>query len=106
MDEKTGETAETVEWKMDSRLGWIVPIPVGFASLSELHDPGTVAGARDPSLPFRFVESVYSMGQWISPHRLTDVGDLLWAPIYDPVSGLYRCINAFKTSSVPASHIS
>lgn len=106
VDEKTGETVEAIEWAMDSRPGWIVPIPVGFAGLSALHEAGTVAGARDPGLPFRHVESVYSMGQWISPHRLADVDDLVWSPAHDPVSGLYRCINAFKTSSVPASHIS
>lgn len=103
VDEKTGDTVQTTEWVTDSRPGWIVPIPVGFAALSDLHVPGTVAGARDPNLPFRFVESVYSMGQWISPHRLTDVRDLLWEPSHDPASGLYRCINSFRAPYVSAS---
>ncbi len=106
VDEKTGDTAEAIEWVTDSRPGWIVPIPVGFAALSELHAPGTVAGARDPNVPFRFVESVYSMGQWISPHRLTDVSDLLWEPFHDPASGLYRCINAFRAPFVSVSQTS
>ncbi|SEK39408.1 type I-F CRISPR-associated protein Csy2 [Nitrosovibrio tenuis] len=97
VDEKTGDTIETVEWVTDSRPGWIVPMPVGFAALSELHDPGTVAGARDPNLPFQFVESVYSMGQWINPLRLTDISDLLWEPFHD--SGLYRCFNAYQAPS-------
>lgn len=105
VNEKTGDAAEVIEWTTDTRLGWIVPIPVGFAALSELHAPGTVAGARDPNVPFRFVESVYSMGQWISPHRLKDVSDLLWEPSHDPASGLYRCVNAFRASSTPASQI-
>jgi CRISPR-associated protein Csy2 len=64
-----------------------------------------VAGARDPGIPFCFVESVYSIGQWISPHRLNDVKDLLWEPIHDSGTGLYRCINAFRPTVLPLTHI-
>lgn len=84
------------DWATDSRPGWLVPMPVGFAALSDLHAPGSVAGVRDPVVPFRFVESVYGIGQWISPHRLQDTQDLLWHTRHDPASGLYRCINHFK----------
>ena len=78
----------------------MVPIPVGYAAISELHAPGTVAGARDPAVPFRFVESVYSIGQWISPHRLGDARDLLWEPMHDASTGLYRCVNDFHLSTL------
>lgn len=105
VDDKTGEPVDTVEWASDARAGWTVPIPVGFASLSNVHPAGTVAGARDPGVPFCFVESVYSIGQWISPHRLDDVKDLLWEPIHDPATGLYRCVNAFRPTVLPLSHI-
>ena len=104
-DEKTGETLETIEWVNDTRPGWTVPIPVGFAPLTTLHPPGAVAGARDARVPFQFVESVYSIGQWISPHRLSDVNQLLWRPSHDPATGLYRCINAFSPSFVPVSQV-
>jgi CRISPR-associated protein Csy2 len=103
-DEKTGEALETIEWATDTRAGWIVPIPVGFAPLTDLHPPGTVAGARDANVPFQFVESVYSMGQWISPQRLSDVEQLLWRPSHDPATSLYRCLNAFRPAPVPVSH--
>jgi CRISPR-associated protein Csy2 len=96
VDDRTGEANDTVSWETDRRHGWTVPIPVGFASLSSVHAPGTVAGARDPSVPFCFVESIYSIGQWISPHRLSDVRDLLWEPAFDPTTGLYRCVNDFR----------
>lgn len=103
-DENAGaEAQETIEWNMDTRAGWTVPMPVGFTPLTALHPPGAVAGARDVSVPFQFVESVYSIGQWISPHRLSDVDQLMWQPIHDPGTGLYRCINAFKPVTFLAS---
>jgi CRISPR-associated protein Csy2 len=105
VDDKTGESVDTVEWASDVRAGWTVPIPVGFASLSNVHPAGTVAGARDPGVPFCFVESVYSIGQWISPHRLDDVNDLLWAPTHEHDTGLYRCINTFRPTVLSISHI-
>jgi CRISPR-associated protein Csy2 len=73
---------------------------VGFAALSDLQAPGTVKGARDPITPFRFVETVWSMGQWISPHRLKNLDDLVWFTDHDPAHptehGLYRCRNAYR----------
>lgn len=96
VNEATGESAEQVEWATDSRPGWLVPIPVGYAALTDLHPPGAVAGARAPTVPFRFVESVYSIGQWISPHRLRDIDQLTWQADYNAVTGLYRCVNAYQ----------
>lgn len=102
VDERTGDVAESVLWQTDRRPGWIVPMPVGYAALSGLHAAGSVAGARDGTVPFRFVESVYSLGQWISPHRLSDVTDLIWSPVHDADTGLYRCVNEFRAAPVPA----
>lgn len=100
--EKDGEPVTT--WVTDPRPGWIVPIPIGFAALSELHNPGTVAGARDSHTPFRFVESIFSMGQWISPHRLYGLDDLLWYTQQDREAGTYRCRNDYvpRVSANPA----
>jgi CRISPR-associated protein Csy2 len=84
-----------ITWKTESRPGWIVPIPVGFAALSKLHEPGTVARARDASTPFRFVESIWSTGQWISPHRLQGLSDLFWYTQHDQTAGLYQCRNDY-----------
>ena len=100
------EAPPGVEWVIDPRAGWTVPIPVGFAALSDLHAPGTVSGARDMGTPFRFVETVWSMGQWISPHRLKNLKDLVWSPRHDPEHpsehGLYRCRNDY-TPAIPAN---
>lgn len=87
-----------VEWRHDRSEGWIVPIPVGYAALSELYPPGIVANARDPSTPFRFVESLYSIGQWLSPHRLGSWRDLLWYGHTDVEAGAHRARNDYVPS--------
>jgi len=86
-----------VEWMTERRPGWIVPIPVGYAPLSPLQPAGSVRGARDMVTPFRFVETVWSIGQWISPHRLRRLGDFIWQagaqgdPDQPDAPSLYRC---------------
>jgi CRISPR-associated protein Csy2 len=80
--------------------GWVVPIPVGYGALGELHAAGSVAHARDATTPFRFVESLYSMGEWIGPHRLSLPQDLLWYADSQPDQGLYRCRNDYRAPEI------
>ncbi len=83
--------------------GWTVPIPVGYASLTGLpHAPGAVANARDTSTPLAFVESVYSMGEWRSPHRLHSVDALFWHAETDAAKGLYRCHSGYVPAGMDA----
>jgi CRISPR-associated protein Csy2 len=90
------------EWVNDrTGQGWIVPIPVGYGALSEVHAAGSVANTRDTRTPFRFVESLYSVGQWISPHRLLTPEQLLWYADSQPDQGLYRCRNDYHTAAEP-----
>lgn len=97
LEESAGTEKEpTVHWEPRRPAGWIVPIPVGYGALGPLHDPGTVAAARDAETPFRFVESLYSIGQWIGPHRLTSPKQLLWYPDSDPDNGRYRLRNDYE----------
>lgn len=85
-------------WQHDRKgLGWVVPIPVGYGALGALHAPGSVANTRDASTPFRFTESIYSVGQWIAPHHLDAPEQLLWYADHVPDAGLYRCRNDFAT---------
>ena len=91
----THEGQEKVEWQLERRPGWLVPLPIGYAGISPLYAPGEVASARDSTEPFRFVESLYSLGQWIGPHRLSQLEQLLWHSAADPQAGLYRCVNRY-----------
>lgn len=83
--------------------GWIVPIPVGYGALTELQSAGTVANARDKTTPFRFVESLYSMGEWVGPHRLRSPRDFLWYADSRLEEGLYRCRNDYCADIAPDS---
>ena len=93
--DENGDDQEQVHWEIRQKPGWLVPMPVGFGALTRLHEPGEVARTRDVSTPFRFVESLYSIGQWVSPHRLECPEQLLWYVDNDLESGLYRLNNDF-----------
>lgn len=88
------DPAKKAEWSHD-RAGWVVPIPLGYGALSELQPAGSVANARDQETPFRFVESLYGVGEWLSPHRLQKPEQLLWYADSQPEEGLYRCRNDY-----------
>lgn len=92
------DDTETVVWRHDRENGWIVPIPLGYAALTEVQEPGTVMNARDTTTPFRFVESVYGIGQWIGPHRLSNVRQMLWYASSNIENGVYRCCNDYALS--------
>ncbi|MDP2833235.1 MAG: type I-F CRISPR-associated protein Csy2 [Pseudomonadota bacterium] len=85
-----------VEWQVEKRPGWLVPLPIGYAGISPLYPPGIVENVRDGATPFRFVESLYSLGQWIGPHRLMELQQLLWHTEADPDAGLYHCVNRYS----------
>ena len=78
-------------WHVRPRAGWLVPIPVGYRALGELQPAGSVRNARDRDTPFRFVESLYSLGQWLSPHRVRNLSELFWYHRAEPDAGLYLC---------------
>ncbi|CAO1658702.1 MULTISPECIES: type I-F CRISPR-associated protein Csy2 [Halomonadaceae] len=94
--ENEGESNEKPVWQAQRPYrGWLVPIPVGYGAISDLFNPGEVANARDAKTQFRFVESLYSIGEWVSPHRMKQPEDLLWYVDNDEEAGLYRLNNDY-----------
>ncbi|SMC17806.1 CRISPR-associated protein, Csy2 family [Andreprevotia lacus DSM 23236] len=85
-----------VEWQRIPKpeAGYLVPISVGYQAISPLYAPGEVSNSRDPAVPFRFVESAYTLGEWRSPHRFDDLTPLLWRYLH--VDDLYVCRNAHE----------
>jgi len=88
------------DWTVSRRKpGWLVPLPVGYAAVSQLYAPGEVKNARDNETPFRFVESVLSLGEWVGPHRIKTLHDLLWRHHAQPEAGLYVTHNGQAINS-------
>ncbi|QNN56917.1 type I-F CRISPR-associated protein Csy2 [Diaphorobacter ruginosibacter] len=79
--------------------GWVVPIPVGYVALSERQAEGSVGNARNQGTPLRFVESVHSLGEWVGPHRLDHLAQLLWHPESDLATGLFRCRSGYSPTA-------
>jgi len=94
-DQPNPDNPDETQWGVRKHPGWLVPVPVGYAAISPLYPAGEVANARDNGTPFRFVENLYSLGEWVSPHRLATLEQLLWHQDADAEQGLYRCINHY-----------
>ncbi|GEN27838.1 CRISPR type I-F system protein Csy2 [Halovibrio variabilis] len=98
-DEKDGKEKEVVRWDVRRPYpGWLVPIPVGYGAISALYTAGEVANARDGEVPFQFVESLYSIGEWVSPHRFQKPDDLMWFVENDLDREIYRLQNDYANT--------
>ena len=86
--------AKKGQWQWISTQGYLVPICRGFKAISPLYEAGEVASSRDCETPFRLVESVYGVGQWLSPHRCQSLKDMLWR--YEQKDDWYLAENNFK----------
>ncbi|HWK70800.1 MAG TPA: type I-F CRISPR-associated protein Csy2 [Burkholderiaceae bacterium] len=95
-DEDGTTTDGDCEWDIVPKPanGYLVPMAMGFKAISPLYAPGQVVGSRDPNIPFRFVEAAYGIGQWISPHRLTGINDLIWR--FHVEDDWYICKNSYQ----------
>lgn len=58
--------------------GWFVPLMIGYKGISPLYEGDEIENNRDPSYPFRFVESVHGIGDWRSSHRINCLENLIW----------------------------
>lgn len=99
---RSDQNSTRAEWHHDRKdQGWLVPIPVGYGALGDLHPPGAVRNARDTTTPFRYVESLYSIGEWIGPHRLYSPEQMLWYADSQIDVGLYRARNDYGSGPDP-----
>lgn len=74
--------------------GWLAPITTGYRAISPVYQAGHVSNTRDTQTPFAFVEPVYGIGEWCSPHRLHSIEQLLWRYHHQEQDGVwYLCKN-------------
>ncbi|MDP1835160.1 MAG: type I-F CRISPR-associated protein Csy2 [Chlamydiales bacterium] len=96
---KSSLVGDKVQWSHVDKpsMGWLVPIQAGYKAISPLCESGSVSCARDPNTPFQFVEPIYGLGEWLSPHRITDIASVIWR--YQKTQDLYICTNKFNKTT-------
>jgi len=99
--EDEADAGKPIPWRADDRpAGYLVPVPVGYRAISRMFAPGELAHSRDPRVPAQFVEALYTIGQWVSPHRASaSIDKLLWSAKWDAEAGLYLCQNDYAAAS-------
>ncbi|RUO42767.1 type I-F CRISPR-associated protein Csy2 [Aliidiomarina taiwanensis] len=86
-----GNTHWSVESAKEGR-GWLVPIPVGYQGISDVFEAGEMQHARNSEYRSQYVESIYSLGKWVFPHRINDLATAFWQYHHDAESQLYLTI--------------
>ncbi|WP_261817608.1 type I-F CRISPR-associated protein Csy2 [Vibrio gallicus] len=89
------EGEETIDWQRVTNPfgGYLVPVQIGYKKIAPTLAPGEVANVRDTQSPVSFVESVYSVAEWIgSPSRIDSLTDIIWK--YDYNDPFYVCHTA------------
>lgn len=80
LSEKTDATWNRIE---KPNKGYLVPLQVGYQAIDKLYEAGEVANTRDPTVPFCFVEAIYGIAEWLSPHRIESLEEVLWRYRYE-----------------------
>ena len=83
-NEKLSEKTDA-KWNRIERAnkGYLVPLMVGYQAIDQLYNAGEVANTRDPTVPFCFVEAIYGIAEWLSPHRIESLEEVLWHYKYE-----------------------
>ncbi len=82
---ENGESKRKANWEYQPKpnSGYLVPISTGYCAISECYAPGQVANVRDASIPVAFAETAYSVGEWLSVHRLVNIQQGIWRYHHD-----------------------
>lgn len=66
------------EYQLKPNAGYLVPIASGYCAISECYSAGEVAHVRDTTVPVAFAEMAYTVGEWLSVHRLENIQRGIW----------------------------
>ncbi len=82
----TEKTDADWEYVPKPQPGYLVPIMTGYKAISPLYDNNEVTNTRDDETDVCFVESVHSVGEWLSVHRfksMDQLSDSIWRYHYE-----------------------
>ncbi|WP_036774584.1 type I-F CRISPR-associated protein Csy2 [Photorhabdus australis] len=61
------------EYVLKPDSGYLVPLLTGYQAILPLYSAEQVEKTRDLNIPYCFVEAIYGVGEWKSPHRINDI---------------------------------
>lgn len=97
VDQEQLEGVWTVRPRPEHLKGWLVPIPIGYGALTDVQPQGVIKGLRHDDYPATFVETLISLGEWQSPHRIENIVDILWNYNTEPKKGVYELVQPFAS---------
>lgn len=77
-EESEGKTKAQWDYQPKPNAGYLVPLASGYCAISKCYQPGEVANVRDASVPVTFAETAYTVGEWLSVHRLENIQRGIW----------------------------
>lgn len=80
------KTESDWEYIPKPKSGYLVPIMTGYKAISKVYKNEEVANTRDNETDVCFVESVHSVGEWLSAHRIKTIKQLkesIWDYAYE-----------------------
>ncbi|MFM2480355.1 type I-F CRISPR-associated protein Csy2 [Celerinatantimonas sp. YJH-8] len=77
-EEGEGKTKAQWDYQSKPHAGYLVPLASGYCAISECYQPGNVANVRDTTVPVTFAETAYTVGEWLSVHRLENIQRGIW----------------------------
>lgn len=87
------DSKENKKWENipKPKKGWFVPLHIGYQAISPLYENHEIKRTRDQTTPFRFVEPLFGLGEWVGIHREIRIKNLLWN--YGTENDSYICYN-------------
>ncbi len=82
-EELTSKTKASWNYIKKPKSGYLVPITTGYQAISDIYPAGMVKNTRDNETPFCFTEAIYGIGEWLSPHHLTNLDSAIWRYHYE-----------------------
>ncbi|MCE0495792.1 type I-F CRISPR-associated protein Csy2 [Vibrio salinus] len=77
-EEGEGKTKAQWDYQPKPYAGYLVPVASGYCAISKCYQPGAVTNVRDTSVPVTFAETAYTVGEWLSVHRLENIQRGIW----------------------------
>lgn len=98
----TEKTDANWEYLPKPKSGFLVPIMTGYKAISKVYKSDEVKSTRDSKTDVCFMESIHSVGEWMSAHRLNDdnLDNSIWNYHYEENWYICKQANELNTKNI------